>query len=74
VSSDHFRSIGHPPIYDRLKLAASGFAHVSGDPHSVQPELTIDEAKLSRRDKVSMSDAHSVERPIEIGGPKIQEV
>jgi hypothetical protein len=57
-----------------IRLAESGFAHASADPHSVQRELTIDEAKLSRRDEVPMSDAHLVERPIEIGGPKIQEI
>jgi len=40
----------------------------------MQPQLDIDEAKLLRRDKTPMRDAHPIERPIEIGGPEIQEM
>ena len=40
----------------------------------MQPELAIDEAKLLRRNKPPMSDAHPVKWPIEIGFPEIQEI
>jgi rare lipoprotein A (peptidoglycan hydrolase) len=38
---------------------------------SVQPELPLNEAKFLRGDQPSMSDAHPVERSVEIGGSRI---